>query len=87
MITGCWCPVWLGVGGHWLPTWLPENPSTWLTFESSNSLSTRRASRLHTSSRQLRRVPRGHPVTRVLDDTGYWAALLAKLLKRPAWMS
>jgi hypothetical protein len=33
--------TWLGVGGHWLPTWLPEVPLAWLMFERSNTLSTR----------------------------------------------
>lgn len=52
MITARCRLVWLGVGGRWLPTWLPENPLAWLMFESSNSLSTR-ASRSPASTRQL----------------------------------
>jgi hypothetical protein len=33
--------AWLGVGGHWLPTWLPGIPLAWLMFDSSNTLSVR----------------------------------------------
>jgi hypothetical protein len=41
MITARCGLAWLGAGGRWLPTWLPENPLAWLMFESSNALSTR----------------------------------------------
>src|SRR5215831_13961272 len=33
--------VWPGIGGHWLPTWLPETPLAWLMFDTSNTLSVR----------------------------------------------
>ena len=33
--------LWPGVGGHWLPTWLPGIPLALLMFDSSNTLSVR----------------------------------------------